>query len=145
MSPAPVRNSVIEGAVPAPHVDRPVDLDRPVIGAGILQLFLAGLGAQSIIAEIVRVGLSVFYFTVIVVAMHGLLLFGVGRFLRIDLGTLAVASQANIGGPASAMALATARGYSDRLLPGVAVGLLGYAVGNFVGFGIAGLARAWLG
>lgn len=57
----------------------------PVIGAGILQLFLAGLGAQSIIAEIVRVGLSVFYFTVIVVAMHGLLLFGVGRFLRIDL------------------------------------------------------------
>ena len=117
----------------------------PVIGAGILQLFLAGLGAQSIIAEIVRVGLSVFYFTVIVVAMHGLLLFGVGRFLRIDLGTLTVASQANIGGPASAMALATARGYSDRLLPGVAVGLLGYAVGNFVGFGIAGLARAWLG
>ncbi len=117
----------------------------PVLGAGILQLFLAGLGAQSIIAQIVRVGLPVFYFTVIVVAMHGLLLFGVGRLLRIDLGTLTVASQANVGGPASAMALATARGYPDKLLPGVAVGLLGYAVGNFVGFGIAGLARAWLG
>ena len=117
----------------------------PVLGAVILQLFLAGLGAQSIIAEIVRVGLPVFYFTIIVVATHGLLLFGVGRLLRLDLGTLTVASQANVGGPASAMALATARGYPDRLLPGIAVGLLGYAVGNYVGFGIAGLTRAWLG
>ena len=117
----------------------------PVLGAVILQLFLAGLGAQSIIAEIVRVGLPVFYFTIIVVAMHGLLLFGAGRLLGLDLGTLTVASQANVGGPASAMALATARGYPDRLLPGIAVGLLGYAVGNYVGFGIAGLTRAWLG
>ncbi len=116
----------------------------PVLGAVILQLFLAGLGAQSIIAEIVRVGLPVFYFTVVVVAMHGLLLFGVGRLMRLDMGTLTVASQANVGGPASAMALATARGYADRLLPGIAVGLLGYAVGNYVGFGIAGLTRAWL-
>ncbi len=77
--------------------------------------------------------------------MHALLVFGVGRVLRLDLGTLTIASQANVGGPASAMALATSRGYSDKLLPGIAVGLLGYAVGNYVGFGIAGLTRAWLG
>lgn len=36
-----------------------------------------------------------------------MLLFGVGRMIRLDLPTLAVASQANVGGPASAMALAT--------------------------------------
>lgn len=117
----------------------------PVVGAVILMMFLTGLGAQSIIAEIIRVGLPVFYFTVIVVTMHALLVFGVGRVLRLDLGTLTIASQANVGGPASAMALATSRGYSDKLLPGIAVGLLGYAVGNYIGFGIAGLTRAWLG
>ena len=70
---------------------------------------------------------------------------GIGRLLKIDLPTLAVASQANVGGAASAMAMATARGYADRLLPGVAVGLLGYAVGNYVGFAVAALARGWLG
>ena len=56
-----------------------------------------------------------------------------------------MASQANVGGPASAVALAGARGYTDRVLPGVAVGLLGYAVGNYSGFLVANLVRSWLG
>lgn len=113
----------------------------PVLGNYVLQLFLAAIGAQSVIAEIVKVGPAVFWFTLVVVGVHGLLLFGVGRLARLDLGTLAVASQANVGGPASAMALATARGYADRLLPGIAVGLLGYAVGNYAGFAVAALLR----
>lgn len=116
----------------------------PLWGNYILQLFLAGIGAQSILAEIVRVGPAIFYFTLVVVGAHGLLLFGVGRLVHLDLPTLAVASQANVGGPASAMALASARGYGDRLLPGIAVGLLGYAVGNYAGFAVAQFVRAWL-
>ncbi len=43
------------------------------------------------------------------------------------------------------MALATARGYADRLLPGVAVGLLGYAAGNYAGFAIAAAMRGLAG
>jgi uncharacterized membrane protein len=87
----------------------------------------------------------VVYYAVTTVAIHGIIIFGVGRLVGLDLKTLAVASQANIGGPGSAIALASARGYADRLLPGVAVGLLGYAVGNFFGLGIAALIRPMLG
>jgi hypothetical protein len=43
------------------------------------------------------------------------------------------------------MALATARGYTDRLLPGVAVGLLGYAAGNYAGFAVASGIRGVIG
>ncbi len=117
----------------------------PMIGNYVLQLFLASLGAQSIVGEILRVGPPIFYFTLIAVGLHGLLIFGAGRVVGLDLPTLAVASQANVGGPASAMALATARGYADRLLPGVAIGLVGYALGNYAGFGVASLMRMWLG
>jgi uncharacterized membrane protein len=109
-----------------------------------MYLFLATIGAQSVLSEIMRVGPAVFYFTVVVVVIHGLVVFGVGRLLRLDLPTLAVASQANVGGPASAMALAAARGYADRLLPGVAVGLLGYAVGNYTGLAVARLMQGML-
>lgn len=116
----------------------------PLWGNYILHLFLAGIGAQSILAEIARVGPAILYFTLVVVGVHGLFLFGLGRLVRLDLPTLAVASQANVGGPASAMALATARGYGDRLLPGIAVGLLGYAVGNYAGFAVAHFVRTWL-
>ena len=114
-------------------------------GNYLLLLFLASNGARSVIANIFAVGPAVFYFAIGTVALHGIILFGLGRLLRIDMATLAVASQANVGGAASAMALAGARGYADRLLPGVAVGLLGYAVGNYSGFMVAALMRQWLG
>jgi uncharacterized membrane protein len=107
-------------------------------------LFLASNGAQSVIANIYRVGPAVFYFAVGTVAVHGLVIFGIGRLVGLDLGTLAVASQANVGGPASALAMASARGYGDRVLPGVAVGLLGYAAGNYSGFVVASIVRGLL-
>ncbi len=115
-----------------------------VMGNYLLLLFLASNGAQSVIANIYRVGPAVFYFAVGTVAVHGLFIFGIGRLVGIDLGTLAVASQANVGGPASALAMASARGYGDRVLPGVAVGLLGYAVGNYSGFVVASFVRGLL-
>ena len=113
-----------------------------MFGNYLLFLFLAGNGAQSVIWEIIQQGPGVFYFAAGTVAVHGLVIFGVGTLCRIDAATLAVASQANVGGPASAIALASARGYADRLLPGVAVGLLGYAVGNFSGIAVANLVRS---
>jgi uncharacterized membrane protein len=116
-----------------------------LVGNYLLLLYLASNGARSVIAIIIEVGPSVFLFAAITVAVHGVVIFGLGRLARIDLATLAVASQANVGGPATAMAIAAARGYNDRLLPGVAVGLMGLAVGNYAGFAIGGLVRGLLG
>lgn len=103
-------------------------------GNYLLHLFLAANGAQSVVANIFRIGPVIFYFAAATVAVHGLVIFGVGRLLRIDAATLAVASQANVGGPASAIALAGTRGYTKLMLPGIAVGLLGYAIGNYMGY-----------
>jgi uncharacterized membrane protein len=116
-----------------------------VIGNYLVLIFLASNGAMSVLANIVVIGLPIVYFAAITVGVHGLVIFVVGRLLGLDLPTLAVASQANVGGPASAMALATARGYADKLLPGVAVGLLGYAAGNYLGLAVAGVLRGVIG
>lgn len=116
-----------------------------VIGNYLVLIFLASNGAMSVLANIVVIGPPIVYFAVVTVFTHGLVIFGLGRLVGLDLRTLAVASQANVGGPASAMALATARGYTDRLLPGVAVGLLGYAAGNYLGFFVAAMMRGVIG
>ena len=116
-----------------------------LFGNYLLLLFLASNGARSVIANLVAVGPPVFYYAVVTVAIHGVVIFGIGRLARIDFATLAVASQANVGGAASAIALAGARGYSAQLLPGVAVGLFGYAAGNYLGFMVAALMRGVLG
>ena len=115
-----------------------------MIGNYLVLLFLASNGAQSVIQNIVKIGPAVFYFACVTVSIHGIVMFGLGRLLKLDLGTLAIASQANVGGAASAMAMASARGYGDRLLPGVAVGLAGYAVGNYLGFAVATIMRSIL-
>lgn len=112
-----------------------------MLGNYLLLLFLASNGAKSVISNIIDVGPAVFYFALGGLIIHGLIIFGIGRLVRIDMGTLAIASQANIGGSASAMALASARGYGDRILPGVAVGLLGYAIGNYLGLSVGSLMK----
>jgi uncharacterized membrane protein len=116
-----------------------------LFGNYLILLFLASNGARSVIATMLEVGPPVFYYAVITVGLHGIVIYGLGSLARIDLATLSVASQANVGGAASAIAIAGARGYTDRLLPGVAVGLLGYAVGNYLGFAAAALMRGLLG
>lgn len=115
------------------------------LGTLALNLFFVVIGIGSRIAEIAAVGWPILWLTVTVVAVHGALLYGVGRIVRIDVETLSVASQAAVGGPSTAMALAVGRGWPGLVLPGLAVGLAGYAVGNYAGLGIAWLVRSWLG
>ena len=75
------------------------------------------------------------------VAVHGVFVLGVGKLLRLDIGTVAVASQAAVGGPTSALAVAISREWRHLVLPGVVVGLLGYVVGTYLGFAVAYVLR----
>lgn len=113
------------------------------LGTLALNLFFVVIGIGSRVAEILSVGLEIFYFTATVVLIHGVLVFVTARFARLDVETTAVASQAAVGGPSTAMALAIARGRPALALPGVMVGLLGYAAGNYLGLAVAHLVRAW--
>ena len=117
-------------------------------GRGALQLgnlalhfFFVIIGIHSRVSEILVVGVEVFYFTLVVVGVHGLVVFGLGRILGMDVGSLAVASQAAVGGPSSALAVAVSREWRGLVLPGIIVGLLGYAIGTYLGFGVAFLVR----
>jgi uncharacterized membrane protein len=115
------------------------------LGYLALHLFFVVIGIGSRVDEILRVGPEVFYITALVVLIHGLVVYGGAWLARLDIGTTSVASQAAVGGPSSALALAMAREWPRLALPGVAVGLLGYAVGTYVGLGVAWLTRALIG
>lgn len=108
-----------------------------VLGNFLLLLFLASNGAKSVIARIVEVGPAIFYFAAGTVVIHGLIIFGIGFAFKFNGDLLAVASQANVGGSTTAMALAGSRRRTDLILPGVVAGMLGNAIGNYVGVGVA--------
>jgi len=115
------------------------------LGSLGLHFFLATIGIASRVSEIVRVGPEVFWFTATVVGIHGVLTYAGARVAGLDVESTSVASQAAIGGPSSALALAVGRDWKALVLPGVVVGLLGYAVGNYLGLGVAYWVRGMVG
>ncbi len=112
------------------------------LGTLALNFFFVVIGIGSRVAEILAVGLEIFYFTAVVVLIHGLVVFVGARLARLDVETTAVASQAAVGGPSTALALAIARRRPGLALPGLMVGLLGYALGNYLGLAVAYALRA---
>jgi uncharacterized membrane protein len=112
-----------------------------VIGMFAVYLFLNVIGAfcdLGALGQLGRLGLVLTAFASITVLVHGVVTFTAARLLRMDLDMAAVASQANVGGGTSALALARSLGRSDLVLPAVLIGSLGNAVGNFIGFWVAG-------
>lgn len=115
------------------------------VGNVLLHLFFVVLGAGAVLSTLVDKGPVVFLFLVVLVSIHGLVIFGGGRLLKLQIETLSVASQACVGGPSTALALAISKRWRSLVTPAVLIGVLGYAVGNYAGIGMAYLLRSIIG
>ena len=110
-------------------------------GNVMMFIFLASIGAGADIWKLVETAPVLFVFASVIIIVHLVVLFGIGKILKLDLAELAMASAVCVGGPASAPALASAKGWRDLLIPGLLLGSLGYAVGSFIGVSVVELLR----
>lgn len=120
-----------------------------VVGIFCIYLFLAVIGAYCDMAALLKDGhlaLMMLLFVSVLVAVHTLIQFGVGALLRQDWAIISVASQANLGGSASCLALTKSLNRPDLHLPGILAGALGNAVGTYCGLLVAEYLRgaSWL-
>jgi uncharacterized membrane protein len=109
-------------------------------GNVLMFIFLASIGASADIWVMMENAPQLFVFALTITGIHLVLLLVVGRLLRLGLAEMIMASAVCVGGPASAGAIASAKGWRDLLIPGVLAGSLGYAIGSFVGVSIV----AWM-
>ncbi|EFN58797.1 hypothetical protein CHLNCDRAFT_140584 [Chlorella variabilis] len=66
-----------------------------------------------------------------------------GRLLRLPMKAVLIASNANVGGPATAAAMATSKGWQDMIQPAMLTGSLGYAIANGIGLAMGQWMHSW--
>jgi uncharacterized membrane protein len=106
------------------------------VGVLLMQVFFAVIGASASIALVLEHGTVLFAFAVGILAVHLVVILVAGRLLRLDLAEIVIASNANMGGPTSAAAMAVARRWETLVIPAILCGTLGYATATFVGVAV---------
>lgn len=112
-----------------------------VPGTMLMQVFFAAIGASANIGIVLEYGPVLFLFAAIILSIHLVFLLTAGKLLKIDLAELIIASNANMGGPTTAAAMAVARKWNDLVIPAILCGTLGYAVATFIGVGFSFLLK----
>lgn len=102
------------------------------VGILFLQLFFAASGAAGSLVLVLRQAPSLIAFSALQLAIHFMVLVGLGKLFRMNSNELLLASNANVGGPTTAAAMAQAKEWQRLVLPALLVGVLGYAMATAV-------------
>ena len=109
------------------------------LGMIIMYLFFAAVGCGTNALAFIDTALDLFFFSVLILVVHLLVVLAAAKLLRIDLAEAIVAAGAALVGPAPTAAIAAARGWKTLVTPGIMCGILGYAIGTFIGVAVAKL------
>lgn len=101
------------------------------IGTFLIYLFLVVIGTPASIKEIITQSPIILVFCTFAVLVNLIVTLGLGKLFGFNLEELLVASNANIGGPTTAAAMAISKGWNDLVLPAMLVGVWGYVIGNY--------------
>ncbi|MCF0052383.1 DUF819 family protein [Dyadobacter sp. LJ53] len=111
------------------------------LGSVFLYVLIATIGMQMDLGAVAG-NPGLFAIGLIWILTHALILILVCKWLKIPFFFLAVGSQANVGGSASASVVAAA--FHPSLAPvGVLLAILGYAIGTYGGY-LTALAMQWV-
>ncbi|MDH4049203.1 MAG: DUF819 family protein [Gammaproteobacteria bacterium] len=109
------------------------------IGTLFMYIFFVAIGAGANLGDVLGAAFPIVMFIVVMVIVHLGLLVVIGKWMKLDLAEVLIASNACILGPAPAAALAASKGWQPLVAPGILVGLFGYAIATFVGVALSAL------
>ncbi len=103
------------------------------IGTFLIYIFFVVIGVPASIPLIIQNAPLILLFAAIIVFINMLVSFSLGKLFKFDLEEIILSSNANIGGPTTAAAMAISRGWTKLVGPILIVGTLGYIIGNYIG------------
>lgn len=103
------------------------------IGTFLIYIFFTVIGVPASIMLIIQKSPLLLVFCAIMVLFNMAVTLIVGKLFKFSIEEMIIASNANIGGPTTAAAMAIAKGWNVLVIPALLVGTLGYVIGNYYG------------
>jgi len=113
------------------------------IGTFLIHIFFAVIGAPASIEIILKKAPWLLVFCALIVIINMIITFIFGKIFRFSVEECCIATNANIGGPTTAAALAIARGWNKLVVPAMLVGILGYVIGNYYGLIVGNILKTF--
>lgn len=108
------------------------------MGILFIQMFFAASGATGSIGLVLRQAPSLFAFSALQIAAHFGVLMAVGKgIFKLPNRELYLSSNANVGGPTTAAAMAQAKNWKRLVLPALLIGILGYATATAIALALS--------
>ena len=109
------------------------------LGTFLIYIFFGVIGAPASLREILANSPILFAYAGIIITANMIATFVFGKLFRFGIEEISIASNANIGGPTTAAAMAISQGWTKLVGPVLLVGTLGYVLGNYMGVIVANL------
>lgn len=103
------------------------------VGMYFINVFSLAVASRANIFEITQLGSNLIYYVSFVLFATFALHFALSKLLGIDSDTMMITSTALICSPPFVPVIAGALKSKQLLLPGLTVGIIGYAIGNYLG------------
>lgn len=103
------------------------------IGTFLIYIFLVVIGVPASIKIIITRSPLLLVFTGVIVLVNMIVSLVLGKIFKFNLEEILLASNANIGGPTTAAAMAIAKGWNKLIGPIILAGVFGYIIGNYFG------------
>jgi len=103
------------------------------IGLIAMQFYFSVTGAMGHIPTVLRMAPNLLIHSIIQVSVHFLVAVQLGRIFKLPFNEICLASNANVGGPSTASAMATSKRWKSLIMPALLTGIFGYSIATFVG------------
>lgn len=109
------------------------------LGMLCMYAFFAMIGAGTDAVTFIHSAPILFVYCTFMLCVQFVVVLAAARVFRFDLADTIIGSGAAIVGPAAAAGIAMAKGWKAHVTPGIAMGMLGKIIANFIGIAIARL------
>lgn len=103
------------------------------LGTFLIYIFFVVIGIPASVTSIIKNSPLLLVFCLIIVVINMIVTLFFAKILGFSLEEAILVSNANIGGPTTAVAMAMSKGWKKYVAPIMLVGTLGYVIGNYVG------------